>query len=65
MNVDSQERLIRKDGIVKVCDFLGITVEKVGHHIIPIIQIKPSNINLHVGENDTRNSNSRKILHNN
>ena len=35
--------------MVKVCNFLRITVEKVGYHIIPTIDKKPSNINLHVG----------------
>ena len=57
-----EERISKKDRPVKVRNFSGATVGDMEHHLIPIIQKKPSNIILHVGTNDAKNLPSRIVL---
>ena len=57
-----EERLSQKDRILKVCNFSEATVEVMGHHIIHNINKKPSNIIIHMGTNDYKNSASREVL---
>ena len=50
-----EEKINKKDRLVKVRNFPGATVADMEHYLIPIIQKKPSNIILHVGTNDAKN----------
>ena len=49
---------------VKVRNFPGATVDDLNHHIIPLLQKKPSHIIVHAGTNDAYHSTSREILNN-
>ena len=47
---------------VKVRNFPGATVDDLNHHIIPLLQKRPSHIIVHAGTNDAYHSTSREIL---
>ena len=47
---------------VKVRNFPVVTVGDLNHHIILLLQKKPSHIIVHAGTNDTYHSTSREIL---
>ena len=47
---------------VKVTNFSDATVDDLNHHIIPLLQKKPSHIMVHAGINDAYHSTSREIL---
>ena len=59
-----EEKINKKDRLVKVRNFPGATVADMEHYLIPIIQKKPSNIILHVGTNDANNLPSPTVLEN-
>ena len=59
-----EEKINKKDRLVKVRNFPGATVADMEHYLIPIIQKKPSNIILHVGTNDANNLPSPTVLDN-
>ena len=47
-----QERLSRKEHVVKVHNFRGATVDDMKHHVIPLLCKEPSFIIIHAGTND-------------
>ena len=59
-----EERKNEKDRPVKVRNFPRATVADMEHFLIPIIQKKPCNINLHVRTNYAKNLLRRAVLDN-
>ena len=57
-----EERLRRKNHVVKVQNFRGANVEDVWHNLILIISKKPSHLIIHAGTNDAKRFTSRQIL---
>ena len=57
-----QEGLCRGGRNVKVRNFPGAAADDLNHHIIPLLQQKPSHTIVHAGKNDAYHSTSRKIL---
>ena len=57
-----EERLRRKNHVVKVQNFSGTNVEDMWHNLILIIRKKPSHLIIHAGTNDTKRFTSREIL---
>ena len=57
-----EERLRRKNYVVKVRNFPGANVEDVRHNLIPLIRKKPSHLIIHAGTNDAKKFTSREIL---
>ena len=49
LNGTVEEKLCRQGRLVKVKRFPGSTVDDLGHHIIPIIRKKPTNMIMHTG----------------
>ena len=50
--------------LVKVKRFPGSNTDDLSHHIIPIIQTKPTNISIHVETNETHCSTCKHIRDN-
>ena len=48
--------------LIKVRNFPCATVDDLNHHIIPLLQKKPSHIIVHVVTNDAYHSTPREIL---
>ena len=61
ISVVIEERINKKDGPVKVRNFLVATVADMEHYLIPVIQKQPDNVVLHVGTNDAKNLPSRVV----
>ena len=59
-----EERLFGQGRLVKVKRVSGSTVADLSHHIIPIIQKKPTNMIKHIETNDASSSTSRQIQDN-
>ena len=59
-----EEKLCGQGRLVKVKRFPGSTLDYLGHHIIPIIRKKPTNMIIHIGTNDAPSSTSREIQDN-
>ena len=59
-----QERLSRKERVVKVHNFRGATVDDMKHHVIPLLRKEPSFIIIHAGTNNAPYLISLKILNN-
>ena len=59
-----EEKLCGQGRLVKVKRFPGSTVDDLSHHIISIIQKKPTNMIIHAGTSDTPSSTSREIQDN-
>ena len=57
-----EERLRRKNHVVKVQNFPGANVEDMWHNLILIIRKKPSHLIIHAGTNDAKRLTSREIL---
>ena len=55
---------MRQGNLVKVKSFPGSTLDDLGHHIIPIIRKKPTNMIIHTGKNDAHSSTAREIQDN-
>ena len=62
LNGVREERLSGKYDVVKVCNFLGVTIEDVQHNLVPILERNPCRFILHVGTNNTESYTSREIL---
>ena len=59
-----QERLSRKERVVKVHNFRGAAVDDMKHHIIPLLRKEPSFVIIHAATHDAPYLISRKILDN-
>ena len=59
-----QERLSRKERIVKVHSFRGATVDDMKHQVIPLLYKEPNFIIIHAGTKAAPYLTSRKILNN-
>ena len=59
-----QERLSRKERIVKVHSFRGATVDDMKHQVIPLLYKEPNFIIIHAGTKAAPCLTSRKILNN-
>ena len=59
-----EEKLCGQGRLVIVKRFPGSTIDGLSHHIIPIIQKKPTNMIIHIGTNDAPSSTSREIQDN-
>ena len=57
-----EERLRRKNHVVKVRNFPGANVEDVRHNLIPLIRKKPRHLIIHAATNDAKKFTSREIL---
>ena len=57
-----EDRLRRRNHVVKVRNFPGVNVEDMRHNLIPLIRKKPSHLIIHAGTNDAKNFTSREIL---
>ena len=57
-----EDRLRRKNHVVKVLNFPDANVEDIRHNVIPLIRKKPSHLIIHVGTNDAKKFTSREIL---
>ena len=56
-----EERINRKDRLVKVRNFPGAIVTDMEHYLIPIIQEKPGKVISHVETNDAKNLPSQTV----
>ena len=54
-----EDRLRRKDHMVKVRNFPGANVEDMPHNLTPLIRKKPSHLIIHAGTNDAKKFTSR------
>ena len=59
-----EQKLCRKERLVKAKRFLGSTVNDLIQHIIPIIRKKPTNMIINIGKNDAPSSTFREIQDN-
>ena len=59
-----EDRLFGQGRLVKVKRISGSTVADLSHHIIPILQKKPTNMIIHIETNDAPRSRSRQIQDN-
>ena len=57
-----EDRLCRKNHVVKVRYFPGANVKDIRHNLMPIIRKKPSHVIIHAGKNDAKRFTSREIL---
>ena len=57
-----EDRLRRKNHVVKVRNFPGANVEVMGHNLMPIIKKKPNHLIIHAGTNHAKRFISRGIL---
>ena len=57
-----EDRLRRKNHVVKVRNFPGANVEDMWHNLIPLIREKPSHLIIHAGTNDAKKFTLREIL---
>ena len=57
-----EDRLRRRNHVVKVRNFPGANVEDMRHNVIPLIRKKPSHLIIHAGTNDAKKFTSREIL---
>ena len=57
-----EERLSGKNGVVKVRNFPGATIEDINHNPVPILERNLCRLILHVGTNNAESCTSREIL---
>ena len=57
-----EDRLHRKNHVVKVRNSPGAYVEDMRHNLIPLIRKKPSHLIIHAGTNDAKKFTAREIL---
>ena len=57
-----EERLSGKNGVVKVRNFPGATIEDMQHNLVPKLEKNPCHLILHVGTSNVKSFNSREIL---
>ena len=57
-----EDRLRRKNHVVKVRNFPGANVKDMRHNLMPIIRKTPSHLIIHAGTNDAKRFTSREIL---
>ena len=57
-----EDRLRRRNHVVKVRNFPGANVEDMRYNLIPLIRKKPSHLIIHAGTNDAKKFTSREIL---
>ena len=48
--------------MVKVCNFLGATIEDMQHNLVPILERNPCRLILRIGTNNVESCTSREIL---
>ena len=60
--LDFEDRLYRKNHVVKVQHFPGANVKDMQHNLTPIITKKPSNLIIHAETNGAKRFTSREIL---
>ena len=54
--------MYEKNGVVKVRNFPGASIEGMQHNYVPILERNPSRLILHVGINNAESCTSREIL---
>ena len=57
-----EEHLSGKNGVVKVRNFPGATIEDMQHNLVPILERNPCRLILHVGTNNAESGISKEIL---
>ena len=57
-----EDRLRRKNHVVKVRNFSGANVEDMWHNLMPLIRKKPSHLIIHAGTNGAKRFTSKEIL---
>ena len=57
-----EDRLRKKNHVVKVRNFPGATMEDMWHNLMPLFRKKPSHLIIHAGTNDAKRFTSREIL---
>ena len=57
-----EDRLRRKNHVVKVRNFPGANVEDMRHNLVPLVRKKPSHLIIHAGTNDAKKFTSTEIL---
>ena len=57
-----EERLSGKNGVVKVHNFPGATIEDMQHNVVPILERNLCHLILHVGTNNAESCTSRELL---
>ena len=53
-----EERLSGKNGVVKVCNFAGATIQDIQRNLVPILERNPCFLIFHVGTNNAKSSTS-------